>query len=127
MQLQKTGMAAQKVAPRDAWEVLRANYSHQDVPPNRWRLLEMAIGRHVPDDILSEAIVIHISESQFFPTVYDLTKIVDRLMAHDVMYRIKKSMLAIGWRFVEDVEEGSEKLMIFQRVEDAQQTTQLYH
>ncbi len=61
-----------KIAGRDAWRILQANYSERkNITPDRWHLLDVAF-RQVPDDILMRAVLAHVRDSQFFPTVHDL-------------------------------------------------------
>ncbi|MCO5195357.1 MAG: hypothetical protein M9930_19015 [Anaerolineae bacterium] len=61
-----------KIAGRDAWRILQANYSERkNITPDRWHLLDVAF-RQVPDDILMRAVLAHIRDSPYFPTVRDL-------------------------------------------------------
>ena len=61
-----------KIAGRDAWRILQANYSERkNITPDRWHLLDVAF-RQVPDDILTRAALAHIRDSKFFPAVNDL-------------------------------------------------------
>ena len=61
------------VENREAWRLLQAEYGNQGIEPDKWRLLAVAFAK-VPDDLLTAAVIKHMTESPYFPRLSDINK-----------------------------------------------------
>lgn len=70
----KTSILDKPVEMREAWRLLQAEHSNsKDITPDKWRLLAIAFAT-VPDDVLTLAVLKHMTESPYFPRLSDINK-----------------------------------------------------
>lgn len=67
------GILDKPVENREAWRLLQAEYGNQGIEPDKWRLLGVAFA-NTPDDVLTMAVIKHMTESPFFPRLSDINK-----------------------------------------------------
>lgn len=71
------------IKPRHAWQLLQANYSEKtNITRERWELLARVF-EYVDDDLLNRAVVAHMRESIWFPTVHDIQEKLDNLTINE--------------------------------------------
>lgn len=68
---EKSSALDKPVQQREAWRLLQAEYGNQNIEPDKWRLLSVALA-HVPEDELTRAVVLHMRQSPYFPKLSDI-------------------------------------------------------
>lgn len=89
------------VENREAWRLLQAEYGNQGIEPDKWRLIAVAFVS-IPDDLLTAAVIKHMTESPFFPRLSDLNKQLQALRQQTPFEVFCGRMLKLGYQLVSD-------------------------
>ena len=95
----------QPVANREAWRLLQAEYGNQGIESDKWRLLGVAFAK-TADDLLTMAVIKHMTESPFFPRLSDINKQIMALRQLTPFDIFCGQMARLGYRLVSD-EDGT--------------------
>ena len=91
---------------REAWRLLKANQSNaKDIDSDRWRLLAVAFAS-TPDEILTRAVIMHMTESPFFPRLSDIKAQIDKLVVPSPFDVFRAAMARAGYIMTHD--DGTE-------------------
>jgi len=92
----------QPVKLREAWRILQAEHSNsKDITPDKWKLLSVAFAK-VDDELLTMAVIKHMTESPFFPRLSDLNKQLLKLQPRTPFELFCDAMQRMNYRLMSD-------------------------